>query len=217
LGRPEAAGERAEPRSRRPKRTQLREAGRGEAPHVPHRAFIGVGSNLGDRRENIAEALRRVAEIPGSRVVRTSSFYESEPHGPARNWFANLVFEFETDLQPQDLLKRLGAIEDQMGRKRPKAGAKAAKAKPTKATKGKASTKKDVSRVIDLDILFFNTEVIATRTLKVPHPEIPRRRFVLLPLAEVAPQLVHPEIGQTVSRMLATTEDKKRVTLMPPH
>ncbi|HZR82489.1 MAG TPA: 2-amino-4-hydroxy-6-hydroxymethyldihydropteridine diphosphokinase [Candidatus Binatia bacterium] len=184
---------------------------------MPHRAFIGVGSNLGDRRANIAEALERVAEIPNSRVVRTSSLYESEPHGPARNWFANLVFEFETELAPQDLLKRLNAIEENMGRKRAKAKTPAKPAKGAKAAKPAPKGKKDVSRVIDLDILFFNTEVITTRTLKVPHPEIARRRFVLMPLAEVAPQLVHPELGQTVSRMLATTEDKKRVTLMPPH
>lgn len=184
---------------------------------MPHRAFIGVGSNLGDRKANIAEALERVAEIPDSRIVRTSSLYESEPHGPARNWFVNLVFEFETELSPQDLLKRLNAIEEQMGRKRAKAKAPAKPAKAGKAAKVSVKAKKDVSRVIDLDILFFNTEVVATRTLKVPHPEIARRRFVLMPLAEVAPQLVHPELGQSVSRMLATTEDRRRVTLLPPH
>lgn len=184
---------------------------------MPHRAFIGVGSNLGDRKANIAEALERVAEIPDSRIVRTSSLYESEPHGAARNWFVNLVFEFETELSPQDLLKRLNAIEEQMGRKRAKAKAPAKPAKGGKAAKVPVKAKKDVSRIIDLDILFFNTEVVATRTLKVPHPEIARRRFVLMPLAEVAPQLVHPELGQSVSRMLATTEDRKRVTLLPPH
>lgn len=172
---------------------------------------------MGDRRANIAEALAKVAALPSSRILRTSSLYESEPHGPARNWFANLVFEFETELQPQDLLKRLNAIEEQMGRKRPAPKAAAKPAKGAKTAKPAPKAKKDVSRVIDLDILFFNTEVINGRNLKVPHPEIARRRFVLMPLAEVAPQLVHPELGQTVSRMLATTEDRKRVTLMPPH
>lgn len=185
---------------------------------MPHRAFIGVGSNLGDRKANIAEALERVTEIPDSRIVRTSSLYESEPHGPARNWFVNLVFEFETELSPQDLLKRLNAIEEQMGRKRAKAKVPAKPAKGAKAAaKASIKSKKDVSRVIDLDILFFNTEVVISKTLKIPHPEIARRRFVLMPLAEVAPQLVHPELGQSVSRMLATTEDRKRVTLLPPH
>ena len=175
------------------------DGGGEEAPlKMPHRAFIGVGSNLGDRKANIAEALERAAKLPGSRVLRTSSLYESEPHGNAKTWFVNAVFELETELAASDLLKRLKAIETQMGRKRVKG-------------------KKWGSRIIDLDILFFNTEVIATRTLKVPHPEIARRRFVLLPLAEVAPQLSHPELGQTVSKILAVTEDRKRVTLLPPH
>lgn len=164
---------------------------------MPHRAFIGVGSNLGDRKANVAEALEQVAKLPGSRILRTSSLYESEPHGNAKTWFVNAVLEVETELPALELLKRLKAIEAQMGRKRVKG-------------------KKWGSRIIDLDILFFNTEVITTKTLKVPHAEIARRRFVLLPLAEVAPQLVHPELGQTVSRMLATTEDRKRVMLLPP-
>ncbi|MBU6284182.1 2-amino-4-hydroxy-6-hydroxymethyldihydropteridine diphosphokinase [bacterium] len=179
---------------------------------MPHRAFIGVGSNLGDRRANVAEALGRMSEIPESRIARTSSLYESEPHGPAKNLFVNMVVELETDLTALDLLARLAEIEDNLGRKRSKT--KAAPAAKGKAAK--APAKKDVSRTIDLDILFFNTEVVNTPKLRIPHPEIPRRRFVLMPLAEVAPQLVHPELGQTVSKMLATTEDKKRVVLMPP-
>ncbi|MFM7143401.1 MAG: 2-amino-4-hydroxy-6-hydroxymethyldihydropteridine diphosphokinase [Alphaproteobacteria bacterium] len=183
---------------------------------MPHRVFIGVGSNLGDRRANVAEALARMAEIPESRVARTSSLYESEPHGTAKNLFVNMVVELETDLSAVDLLGHLNDIEEQLGRKRSKA--KPAKAAP--AAKGKAAAKapvkKDVSRTIDLDILFFNTEVVNTPKLRVPHPEVARRRFVLMPLAEVAPQLVHPESGQTVSKMLATTEDRKRVVLMPP-
>jgi 2-amino-4-hydroxy-6-hydroxymethyldihydropteridine diphosphokinase len=165
---------------------------------MPHRAFIGVGSNLGDRKANIAEALERVGKLPHSRILRTSSLYESEPHGDAKTWFVNAVFEFETDFVATELLKRLKALEQAMGRKRVKG-------------------KKWGSRIIDLDILFFNGEVISTRTLKVPHPQIAKRKFVLLPLAEVAPQLIHPELGTTVSKMLAGSEDRKRVTLMPPH
>ncbi len=165
---------------------------------MPHRAFIGVGSNLGDRKANIAEALERVSKLPGSRIVRRSSLYESEPHGDAKTWFVNAVFELETEFSAQELLKRLKAIEQAMGRKRVKG-------------------KKWGSRVIDLDILFFDSEVVSTKTLKIPHPEVPNRRFVLLPLAEVAPQLSHPELGQTVSQLLATTKDTKRVVLMPPN
>jgi len=165
---------------------------------MPHRAFIGVGSNLGDRKANIAEALDRAGKLAGSRIVRTSSLYESEPHGNAKTWFVNAAFELETEFSAAELLKRLKAIEQVMGRKRVKG-------------------KKWGSRIIDLDILFFDSQVVSSRTLKIPHPEVPRRRFVLLPLAEVAPQVTHPELGQTVSQILATTKDTKRVVLMPPH
>jgi 2-amino-4-hydroxy-6-hydroxymethyldihydropteridine diphosphokinase len=164
---------------------------------MPHRAFIGVGSNLGDRKANIAEALDRVGKLAGSRIVRTSSLYESEPHGNAKTWFVNAAFELETEFSAPELLKRLKAVEQAMGRKRVKG-------------------KKWGSRIIDLDILFFDSEVVSSRTLKIPHPELPGRRFVLLPLAEVAPQLMHPELGQTVSQILASTKDVKRVVLMPP-
>jgi 2-amino-4-hydroxy-6-hydroxymethyldihydropteridine diphosphokinase len=165
---------------------------------VPHRAFIGVGSNLGDRRANVSEAIDRVAELPNTRMVRKSSLYESEPHGDAKTWFVNAAFEVETEYVSSDLLKRLKAIEEAMGRKRVKG-------------------KKWGSRIIDLDILFFDNEIVSTRTLKIPHPRIAARKFVLLPLAEVAPSLSHPELGQTISQILATSKDSKRVTLMPPN
>lgn len=164
---------------------------------MPHRAFIGLGSNLGDRKANIAEAIARAAELPETRIVRKSSLYESEPHGNAKTWFVNAVVELETEFAANELLKKLKAIEEAMGRKRVKG-------------------KRWGSRIIDLDILFFDGEVLNTRTLKVPHPELAKRKFVLLPLAEVAPQLQHPELGQTISQILATTKDPKRVTLMPP-
>ncbi|MFN8599157.1 MAG: 2-amino-4-hydroxy-6-hydroxymethyldihydropteridine diphosphokinase [Candidatus Binatia bacterium] len=165
---------------------------------MPHRAFIGVGSNLGDRKANIAEALDRAGKLVGSRIVRTSSLYESEPHGNARTWFVNAAFELETDLPAAELLKKLKAIEEAMGRKR-------------------VAGKKWGSRIIDLDILFFDSEVVSTKTLKIPHAELAKRRFVLLPLAEVAPQVMHPELGQSVSQILATCKDAKRVVLLPPN
>jgi 2-amino-4-hydroxy-6-hydroxymethyldihydropteridine diphosphokinase len=165
---------------------------------MPHRAFIGVGSNLGDRKANINEALDRVRKLPGCRIVRTSSLYESEPHGDAKTWFVNGAFELETEISASELLKRLKAIERTMGRKRVRG-------------------KKWGSRIIDLDILFFDSEIVDSKVLRVPHPEIGGRRFVLLPLAELAPQLVHPGLGQTVSQMLAVSKDRKRVTLLPPN
>jgi len=163
---------------------------------VPHRVYIGIGSNLGDRRANTLEAIDRVSKLNGTRVVRASSLYESEPLGDAKTWFVNSVIEIETDFLPDDLLKKLKAIEKAMGRK------------PVKG-------KRWGSRVIDLDILLSDQDVVEKRSLKVPHPEMHRRRFVLLPLAELAPHVVHPQLGQSVSVLLATVKDDKRVTLLP--
>ena len=162
---------------------------------MPHRVFIGIGSNLGDRRANCREARRRLDELPKTRVVKESSLYESEPHGNATRWFGNSVVEVETELIPTDLLKRLKQIEEEMGRKRVKG-------------------KRWGSRIIDLDILFYNNEIIAKRNLKVPHPELPNRRFVLVPLSELAPQLIHPGLNASVSELLATTKDRKKIHMM---
>ena len=163
---------------------------------MPNRAYIGIGSNLGDRRANALEAIRRIGELPTTRVVRASSLYESEPLGDAKTWFVNSVIEVETDLASDAMLKRTKAIEEAMGRKRVKG-------------------KRWGSRIIDLDILFWNHEVIQKRNLKVPHPEMHKRRFVLLPLAELAPHVIHPQLGSSVSALLATVADTKRVTLLP--
>ena len=163
---------------------------------MPHRAYIGIGSNLGDRKANTLEAVDRVAKLPATRIVRASSLYESEPLGDARTWFVNSVIEIETEFPPDQLLKKLKAIEQAMGRKRVKG-------------------KRWGSRIIDLDILLYDQDVIEKRSLKVPHREMQHRRFVLMPLAELAPQVIHPQLGQSVSALLATVKDQKRVTLLP--
>jgi len=163
---------------------------------MPHRVHIGIGSNLGDRRANTMEAIEQVSQLPGTRVMRASSLYESEPLGDAKTWFVNSVIEIDTDLAADALLKKLQAIEEAMGRKRVKG-------------------KRWGSRVIDLDILLFDQDVIDKRNLKIPHPELHKRRFVLLPLAELAPHVVHPQLGQSISTLLATVKDNKRVVLLP--
>ena len=163
---------------------------------MPHRAYIGIGSNLGDRKANTIEAVDRVSKLPATRLVRASSLYESEPLGDAKTWFVNSVIEIETDFPMEQLLRKLKAIEETMGRKRVKG-------------------KRWGSRIIDLDILMADGEVVEKRTLKVPHPEMHKRRFVLLPLAELAPHVVHPQLGQSVSALLATLKDEKRVMLLP--
>lgn len=163
---------------------------------MPRRVYIGIGSNLGDRRQNTVEAMDRVGSLGSTKVVRTSSFYESEPLGDAKTWFVNSVIEVETDLTTEQLLKKLLGIEESMGRRRVKG-------------------KRWGSRVIDLDILLADQEVIDKRALRVPHPELHKRRFVLLPLAELAPHVIHPALGQSVSSLLATVKDSKRVSLLP--
>lgn len=159
-------------------------------------AYIGIGSNLGDRRANVLEAMKHIGGIDGTRVVRASSLYESEPHGNAKTWFVNAVVEVDTELTADAFLKATQAIEKTMGRKRVKG-------------------KRWGSRVIDLDLLLWNQDVIKKRTLKIPHPQMHKRRFVLLPLAELGPHVVHPTIGESVSVLLASTDDAKRVTLLP--
>lgn len=161
---------------------------------MPHQVFIAIGSNLGDRKANHLEAIRRIQELPRTRVVKQSSFYESEPHGDATEWFVNSVIEIQTELSPEELLRKLLAIEEEMGRKRVKG-------------------KKWGNRVIDLDILFYENLVLKKRNLKLPHPELPNRKFVLLPLSELAPSFRHPELQKSVSELLATTKDTKRVHL----
>ncbi len=163
---------------------------------MPQHVYIGIGSNLGDRRANTIEAIGRIRELPTTKLVRSSSLYESEPLGDAKTWFVNSVIEVETELLADALLKKLQAIEEAMGRKRVKG-------------------ERWGSRIIDLDILLVDQDVIEKRALKVPHPEMHKRRFVLMPLAELAPHVIHPRLGQSVSALLATVKDDKRVTLLP--
>jgi 2-amino-4-hydroxy-6-hydroxymethyldihydropteridine diphosphokinase len=165
---------------------------------MSHQVFIGIGSNLGDRKANHREAIEKIGELPGTRVVRASSLYESEPHGDAKTWFVNSVIELHSELSPEELLKRLKAIEAAMGRKRVKG-------------------KRWGSRIIDLDILLYNQESVQKRNLKIPHIEMHKRRFVLLPLCELAPNQVHASLGTTISQILAKVEDTKRVVLLPPN
>jgi 2-amino-4-hydroxy-6-hydroxymethyldihydropteridine diphosphokinase len=164
---------------------------------MPHRVYVGLGSNLGDRKANVREAMERLAKLPDTRIVKASSLYESEPLGDAKTWFVNSALEIETELEPDELLKRTRAIEATMGRKRVKG-------------------KRWGSRVIDIDILLFDNQTVNKRTLKIPHPEMHKRRFVLLPLSELAPHVTHPHLGTTVSELLGGLKDPKKVVLMRP-
>jgi 2-amino-4-hydroxy-6-hydroxymethyldihydropteridine diphosphokinase len=164
---------------------------------MPHRVYVGLGSNLGDRKANIREAEERLRTLPDTRIVKASSLYESEPLGNAKTWFVNNALEIETEFEPDELLKRTKAIEAAMGRKRVKG-------------------KRWGSRIIDIDILLFDNQTVNKRTLKIPHPEMHKRRFVLLPLAELAPHLTHPNVGMSLSEILGSLKDAKKVVLMRP-
>jgi 2-amino-4-hydroxy-6-hydroxymethyldihydropteridine diphosphokinase len=166
---------------------------------MPHRAFIGIGTNLGDRAANYREAIQRISALPGTRVVRQSSIYETEPVGEVKGPFLNGVIEVEVELGPDALMRRLLGIERLMGRKR---------VRGRKPARGKYRP-----RIIDLDLLFFDNEIIDTRTLKVPHPRVQERRFVLAPMSELAPALIHPKLNSSISEMLAALKSPYRVTL----
>jgi len=157
---------------------------------VIHNVYLSLGSNLGDPAKNLRDGIAALRKA-GIDVTRTSSMYETEPVDYLdQPWFLNMAAEAETELAPAALLQALRGIERQMGSKR-------------LVAKG--------PRLIDMDILLYGDEVIDTPELQVPHPRMHLRRFVLEPLAEIAPNVRHPILGLNVSEMLAQTPDKSVV------
>lgn len=147
-------------------------------------ALIGLGSNLGDRRATLEGAIAALEATPGVRVRRVSAFRETEPVGgpSGQGAYLNAAAVLETTLGPFELLPLLQAIEARFGRVR---------------------TVRWGERTLDLDLLLFDDRIIQTPDLSVPHPRLTERRFVLEPLAEVAPQAVEPRTRRTVSELLA--------------
>jgi 2-amino-4-hydroxy-6-hydroxymethyldihydropteridine diphosphokinase len=156
--------------------------------------YLSVGSNLGDREENLARAVGALSQR-GARVVRQSSLYETEPVDlHEQPWFLNCVVEAETELMPRQLLQALLGIEQEMGRRR-------------RVPRG--------PRLIDMDILFFGSSIIRMPDLEIPHPRLAQRRFVLVPLSELSPNLRHPVLNKTVAELLAETADRSQVRNWP--
>lgn len=153
--------------------------------------YLSLGANLGDREANLRAA---IAELPaaGVRVERVSSFYETEPVDYLEQpWFLNCVVEGETEVEAVELLRGLRGIEERMGSKK-------------EFAKG--------PRLLDIDILLYGDETIDTAELQVPHPRMLQRKFVLAPLAEIAPGLRHPSWSASAEEFLQTTADRSQVS-----
>lgn len=148
-----------------------------------HLAYIGLGANLGEPVAQLEEALARLRRTAGIRVLKVSSFYLTPPAGVVEQpWFVNAAAVLATTLDPEELLAVLLRIEKEMGRVR---------------------TQRWGPRLVDLDLLLYNSVIMATPQLTLPHPELAHRGFVLVPLAEIAPQVYHPVLRLTVAELLA--------------
>ncbi len=155
--------------------------------------YLSLGSNVGDRAAQIARAVEALAAA-GVRVARRSALYVTEPvpaaAGRTQRWFLNCVLEAETELLPRQLLRVLQEVERSLGRKR-------------LVRRG--------PRAMDIDILLYGSSVVRAPDLEVPHPRLAERRFVLVPLAKLAPGLRHPTLHKTVAELLAETPDRSQV------
>lgn len=166
-----------------------------EAAPVKEVVFLGIGSNLGDRVKNCLKAIEELRAQPGVNVLKTSSLYETEPVGAEGGWFVNCVAMAEVSLGPHQLLTVLQEIEGRMGR-------------PPRRRYGEP-------RAIDLDILLYGQHEVSTPTLLIPHPEMHKRRFVLLPLSEIAPWARHPVLGLSAKELsLHLQEDPHQVRVL---
>jgi 2-amino-4-hydroxy-6-hydroxymethyldihydropteridine diphosphokinase len=158
---------------------------------VMKKIFLGLGSNMGERAKNLEDSITRVEESVG-KIITRSSVYRTQPWGfESENEFLNMVIYVDTDLTPSGLLNVILMIESQLGRVR--------------------SGQKYTSRIIDIDILLYDNEIVDDEVLVIPHPRMQDRRFVLVPLAEIAPDIIHPVIGKSIASLLKSCKDESRV------
>jgi 2-amino-4-hydroxy-6-hydroxymethyldihydropteridine diphosphokinase len=155
------------------------------------KTFLGLGSNLDDREKILNDSMKMIEESIG-KIISCSSVYQTEPLGfKSENEFLNMVISVETNLSASGLLGRILMIESQLGRIR--------------------YENKYSSRKIDIDILLYNNEIVDEPALKIPHPQMHERRFVLVPLCEIAPTLTHPILKKTMRSILKSCPDTSKV------
>jgi len=153
-------------------------------------AYIGLGANLGDPRRQLQEALARLAAVEEVEVLKVSAFYLNPPLGPPEQpWYVNAAAQVRTRLEPEELLRVLRRVEEDLGRVRGERWG---------------------PRIIDLDLLLYDGVVMSGPDLTLPHPEMHRRAFVLIPLAEIAPLAWHPVLEKTVGELLADLPEDDR-------
>jgi len=159
-----------------------------------HTTYVGVGSNVGKKAHNCLQGIKAIDRIEGCALEIQSPLYETEPlYLEDQGWFVNSVVKIRTDLGPEELFEKLKEIERAAGR--PGDGVRFG------------------PRVLDLDILFFDDRILRGGLVEIPHPRLHERRFVLRPLCDVAPELVHPVFGKSVRSLLRELQDGgKRVT-----
>jgi 2-amino-4-hydroxy-6-hydroxymethyldihydropteridine diphosphokinase len=155
-------------------------------------AYIGLGCNLGDRELKLLSAIAELGRLPGTRVTALSHFYETEPvGGVAQDDFYNAAARIATTLRPLELLAELQRIETEVFQRTP--------------------SLRWGPRSMDLDILLYGDLVLTGEILTIPHPRLAERRFVLQPLADIAPALVHPTLGNSIAELLASLAATERV------
>jgi 2-amino-4-hydroxy-6-hydroxymethyldihydropteridine diphosphokinase len=156
-----------------------------------HITYIALGSNVGDKLLQCRKAISEILKIDRHRLLAQSSFYKTQPMGyTVQDWFVNGVIKIETELEAHELLRSLKDLESRLGRR---------------------ETFRWGPRTIDLDLLFFDDEQIHSEALVIPHPLLHERRFVLVPLAEIDPHLVHPAFRQTIRELLDQLKEDQGV------